>query len=61
MTIGQFLSSFSFEEGKIETEEEVRGLVFDSRRVQPGYVFCLPGSNTDGHFYIEEAIKGEQL
>jgi len=59
LTIGQFLSSFSFEEGKIENpEEEVRGLVFDSRRVQPGYVFfALPGSNTDGHFYIEEAIK----
>ena len=29
--------NISFEEGKIENpEEEVRGLVFDSRRVQPG-------------------------
>ena len=59
MTVSQFLSSFSFEEGRIENpEEEVRGLAFDSRRVRPGYVFfALPGSNTDGHFYIGEAIK----
>ena len=59
MTIDQFLSSFSFEEGRIENfQEEVRGLTFDSRRVQPGYVFfALPGSNTDGHFYIQEAVE----
>ncbi|HQE25171.1 MAG TPA: UDP-N-acetylmuramoyl-L-alanyl-D-glutamate--2,6-diaminopimelate ligase [Candidatus Atribacteria bacterium] len=59
MTIDQFLSSFSFEEVRIENfQEEVRGLTFDSRRVQPGYVFfALPGSNTDGHFYIQEAVE----
>ncbi|MBP9015773.1 MAG: UDP-N-acetylmuramoyl-L-alanyl-D-glutamate--2,6-diaminopimelate ligase, partial [Candidatus Atribacteria bacterium] len=55
--MGQLLSSFSFKEGRIKSpEEEVRGLAFDSRRVQPGYVFfALSGSNTDGHFYIEDA------
>jgi len=59
LTIGQLLSSFSFKEGRIKSpEEEVRGLAFDSRRVQPGYVFfALSGSNTDGHFYIEDAIE----
>ncbi|HSV31211.1 MAG TPA: UDP-N-acetylmuramoyl-L-alanyl-D-glutamate--2,6-diaminopimelate ligase [Atribacteraceae bacterium] len=36
---------------------EVRGLAADSRHVRPGYVFfALPGANTDGHLFLNEAI-----
>jgi UDP-N-acetylmuramoyl-L-alanyl-D-glutamate--2,6-diaminopimelate ligase len=37
---------------------EVSGISYDSRTVQNGYVFfALPGHNTDGVKYIDEAIK----
>ncbi|MCX7787474.1 MAG: UDP-N-acetylmuramoyl-L-alanyl-D-glutamate--2,6-diaminopimelate ligase [Spirochaetes bacterium] len=36
----------------------VKGIAYDSREVQPGYLFCaLEGIHTDGHRYIEGAIK----
>jgi UDP-N-acetylmuramoyl-L-alanyl-D-glutamate--2,6-diaminopimelate ligase len=36
----------------------VTGIVFDSRQVQPGYVFiALTGDNTDGHGYIQAAVE----
>ncbi len=36
----------------------VAGLTYDVRRVNPGMVYCaLPGSNNDGHEYIEQAIE----
>jgi UDP-N-acetylmuramoyl-L-alanyl-D-glutamate--2,6-diaminopimelate ligase len=37
---------------------EVLGISYDSRTVQNGYAFfALPGHNTDGYEYINEAIK----
>jgi UDP-N-acetylmuramoyl-L-alanyl-D-glutamate--2,6-diaminopimelate ligase len=36
----------------------VRGLATDSRRVQPGDLFlALPGTVTDGHGYVDEAVR----
>jgi UDP-N-acetylmuramoyl-L-alanyl-D-glutamate--2,6-diaminopimelate ligase len=36
----------------------VRGLAFDSRAVQPGYLFfALPGTRADGLVYAERAVK----
>ncbi len=36
----------------------VRGVVLDSRQVQPGYVFvAIRGGNTDGHRYIPDAVR----
>jgi UDP-N-acetylmuramoyl-L-alanyl-D-glutamate--2,6-diaminopimelate ligase len=36
----------------------VTGLAFDSRKVKPGFVFiAVRGTNTDGHDFIQEAIK----
>lgn len=36
----------------------VRGIVYDSRKVQPGDIFvALGGGNTDGHRYIPDAIR----
>ncbi len=36
----------------------VRGIAYDSRAVKLGYLFCaLEGVHTDGHRYIEDAIR----
>lgn len=36
----------------------ITGIAYDSRQVQPGYVFvALEGMNTDGHQYIQSAIQ----
>lgn len=39
---------------------EIRGIAFDSRRVEVGYLFvCLKGEKSDGHLYVNEAkIRG---
>jgi UDP-N-acetylmuramoyl-L-alanyl-D-glutamate--2,6-diaminopimelate ligase len=35
----------------------VTGMEYDSRRIQPGYLFlCIPGFKTDGHNYISQAL-----
>ncbi|MBC7765956.1 MAG: UDP-N-acetylmuramoyl-L-alanyl-D-glutamate--2,6-diaminopimelate ligase [Hyphomonadaceae bacterium] len=37
---------------------EASGIAYDSRAVQPGDVFvCIDGFKTDGHSYIEQALK----
>lgn len=43
-------------EGALGTE--IAGLAYDSRRVQPGTLFCaLPGEKTDGALFIEDAVR----
>ena len=38
---------------------DVEGIAYDSRKVKEGYAFvCISGFKTDGHDYIQEAIKG---
>jgi UDP-N-acetylmuramoyl-L-alanyl-D-glutamate--2,6-diaminopimelate ligase len=38
-------------------DPEITGLAYDSRRVQPGYVFvAVPGAHTDGHQYVADAL-----
>ena len=37
---------------------EIAGLAYDSRAVQPGFLFfALPGEKTDGGLYVEEAAR----
>ncbi|MFZ5815499.1 MAG: UDP-N-acetylmuramoyl-L-alanyl-D-glutamate--2,6-diaminopimelate ligase [Bacillota bacterium] len=39
-------------------EAEVRSVVYDSRRVEPGALFvALPGRKVDGHDYVAEAVR----
>ena len=39
-------------------EIEIKGIAYDSRKVQEGYLFvAIKGFETDGHKYIESAIK----
>ncbi len=36
---------------------EVRGIAFDSRRVEPGWLFCcVPGARSDGHLFADRAV-----
>ena len=36
---------------------EIAGIAFDSRRVEPGFLFvCIRGEDTDGHRYAEDAL-----
>lgn len=40
------------------SSQVVKGLAFDSRDVEPGFVFfAIPGTVYDGHDYIEEAVS----
>ncbi|MBQ3557305.1 MAG: UDP-N-acetylmuramoyl-L-alanyl-D-glutamate--2,6-diaminopimelate ligase [Oscillospiraceae bacterium] len=46
---------YTLDAGSIETE--ITGLVYDSRKVEPGSVFvCLTGFQSDGHDYIPTAV-----
>ena len=42
---------------------DITGIFYDSRHVIPGAVYvCLPGTRTDGHHFIEQALaKGAQV
>ncbi|MEG3070077.1 MAG: Mur ligase domain-containing protein [Candidatus Syntrophopropionicum ammoniitolerans] len=36
----------------------IEGIAYDSRQVKPGFLFvAIEGFNTDGHSYINEAIR----
>ena len=40
------------------TDPEVTGLCYDSRRLRPGDCFvAIPGTHTDGHRYVETALR----
>lgn len=37
---------------------DISGVAYDSRQVKPGYLFiCISGFKTDGHLYLEQAVK----
>ena len=40
-----------------ETNLEITGIHYDSRKIKPGYLFiCITGLKTDGHLYIKQAV-----
>src|SRR5438067_3953703 len=42
----------------IESDPEVGGLTYDSRRVKPGDCFvAIPGEHTDGHLYVADVLR----
>ena len=54
------LTSVLFGESWIEKFDdiEITGIAYDSRKVQPGNVFvCIKGFETDGHKYVDSALK----
>ncbi|MCL2495981.1 MAG: Mur ligase domain-containing protein, partial [Clostridiales bacterium] len=45
-------------ENEALAQVELAGIAYDSRKVRPGYLFvAIPGSLTDGHRYIGEAVE----
>lgn len=41
-----------------ELDQVISGLAYDSRRVEPGYVFvAIRGTHVDGHVYIQQALE----
>lgn len=41
-----------------DQEIAIQGLHYDSRKVQPGFLFvAIPGLRTDGHLYLQEAVQ----
>lgn len=45
-----------------ELKEKGYKFKIDSRKIERGDVFlCLKGENTDGHLFIEDALKEELL
>jgi UDP-N-acetylmuramoyl-L-alanyl-D-glutamate--2,6-diaminopimelate ligase len=58
MKLGQLLEHIEFSEIRGDPQEEIKGLAYDSRMVQPGYVFvALRGQTLDGHRFIAEAVE----
>ncbi len=44
-------------EWQVEDDREISGVAYDSRCVQPGWLFvCIKGFQTDGHQYIPNAV-----
>lgn len=58
MTLNDLLEGISYVVIKGKEEILVSDICYDSRRAVPGCVFvCIPGTVTDGHYYLKEAIE----
>ena len=58
MKLFQLIQGLEIEEFFGRVEQEVRGISYDSRRVQSGDLFvAIRGTQADGHAFIDEAIK----
>ncbi|QGT99131.1 UDP-N-acetylmuramoyl-dipeptide--2,6-diaminopimelate ligase [Candidatus Syntrophocurvum alkaliphilum] len=58
MILNRLLNGVDLKSYKGNLTEEIAGIAYDSRKVKPGYLFiCIPGFKTDGHLYIDQAIK----
>jgi UDP-N-acetylmuramoyl-L-alanyl-D-glutamate--2,6-diaminopimelate ligase len=58
MRLRALLQSLTILEAHGEENPEIRGLAYDSRDVQPGFLFvAMEGQHTDGHRYVESALE----
>ena len=58
MKLGQLLKEVTVCDFNGDPEQEIEGLVYDSRRVKPGFMFiALKGHKDNGHIYIHEAVQ----
>src|ERR671912_1808888 len=58
MHLKDFLTLQKLEQAEGDLDQEVAGLVYDSRRVAKGDVFfAVPGEQADGHQFINQAIE----
>lgn len=59
MRLGNLIKELDFIElvGIEDYDEEIEGIKYNSKRVEPGDLFiCLTGEHVDGHEYAEEAL-----
>ena len=57
MTLKELLKNIRYEISGND-EIEIKGIAYDSRKVKEGYLFvAIKGFETDGHKYIESALK----
>lgn len=61
MRLGDLLDSVEIlRESGVDRDEAIHAIQYNSKKVQPGDVFvAIRGFTTDGHKYIEEAIKNK--
>lgn len=58
MKLNQILKNIDYQLIKGTTDIEIKDLAYDSRSIKKDFAFiALPGIDTDGHFYIKDAIK----
>lgn len=58
MRLKDFLTLQKIEQAEGDLDQEVAGLVYDSRRVAQGDVFfAVPGAHADGHRFVNQAIE----
>lgn len=56
-TLSCLLANVAAAQTRGPLEVEIQGLAYDSRRVVPGGLFaCLPGTQTDGHRHLHDAL-----
>ena len=60
MTLGEILTGARLKSplSPVLSQLEIQGLEYDSRRVQPGYLFfAFPGSRADGREFARDAVE----
>lgn len=58
MRLTHLLQEIDIIKSKGDLSTEIRGISYDSREVEPGYLFvAIKGEQFDGHNFIEEAIQ----
>ena len=58
MKLSLLLKNIAYQSLRPIPDCDISGIAYDSRRVRAGYLFvCIKGLKTDGHFFVQEAIK----
>ena len=58
MNLLELFKDIEYELVKGEMDKDITDIVYDSRMAKPGTLFmAIPGSSTDGHDYVGDAIK----
>lgn len=60
MKLDKLLEKVDFRLLKGDTEVEINDICYDSRKITKGDLFiCIPGTRSDGHDYIHDAVSAE--
>jgi UDP-N-acetylmuramoyl-L-alanyl-D-glutamate--2,6-diaminopimelate ligase len=57
-TLRQLCAALTVRETRGDMDQTARGISYDSREVQPGFMFvAMDGQHTDGHTFIPDAVR----